>query len=263
MEYEQLGSKRAEYGERIVRELSHRLTKELGRGFSKRNLEYIRRFYLEYRNITPQIAQTLSAQLPEKTLTEAPIGQTLSDQFTPQFTLSWSHYVFLMNIDNRDERRFYEIESGQNQWSLSELKRQFNSGIYERLALSRDKKGVRALAQKGQIIEKPEDMLKSPVILEFLGLDENTRYSESDLESAIIDKLESFLLELGKGFLFESRQKRFTYRLRQFLCRSCLLQPHPTVLRLDRPQDRETHPRESGPDADVCQLFQPRGETRR
>ncbi len=155
--------------------------------------------------------QTLSAQLPEKTLTEAPIGQTLSDQFTPQFTLSWSHYVFLMNIDNRDERRFYEIESGQNQWSLSELKRQFNSGIYERLALSRDKKGVRALAQKGQIIEKPEDMLKSPVILEFLGLDENTRYSESDLESAIIDKLESFLLELGKGFLFESRQKRFTY----------------------------------------------------
>ncbi len=116
-----------------------------------------------------------------------------------------------MNIDNRDERRFYEIESGQNQWSLSELRRQFNSGIYERLALSRDKTGVRALAEKGQIIEKPEDMLKNPLVLEFLGLDENTRYSESDLESAIIDKLESFLLELGKGFLFESRQKRFTF----------------------------------------------------
>jgi predicted nuclease of restriction endonuclease-like (RecB) superfamily len=116
-----------------------------------------------------------------------------------------------MNIDNRDERRFYEIESRQNQWSLSELKRQFNSGIYERLALSRDKKGVKALADKGQIIGNPQDVLKDPYVLEFLGLDENTHYSESDFESAIIDKLEIFLLELGKGFLFESRQKRFTF----------------------------------------------------
>ena len=211
IEYEQQGSKRAEYGERIVRELSHRLTKELGRGFSKRNLEYIRRFYLEYRNVTPQIAQTLSAQLPAKTPTETPIRQTLSAQFTPPFTLSWSHYIFLMNIDNLNERRFYEIESGQNQWSLSELKRQFNAGIYERLALSRDKKGVMDLAKKGHIIEKPEDVLKNPVVLEFLGLDTKADYSESDLESAIIDKLETFLLELGKGFLFESRQKRFTF----------------------------------------------------
>ena len=95
--------------------------------------------------------------------------------------------------------------------SLSELKRQFNSGIYERLALSRDKKGVKALADKGQIIENPQDVLKNPFVLEFLGLDEKTHYSESDLESAIIDKLETFLLELGKGFLFESRQKRFTF----------------------------------------------------
>jgi predicted nuclease of restriction endonuclease-like (RecB) superfamily len=137
--------------------------------------------------------------------------QTLSAQFTPAFTLSWSHYIFLMNIDNRDERRFYEIESRQNQWSLSELKRQFNSGIYERLAISRDKKGVKALADKGQIIGNPQDVLKDPYVLEFLGLDENTHYSESDFESAIIDKLEIFLLELGKGFLFESRQKRFTF----------------------------------------------------
>jgi predicted nuclease of restriction endonuclease-like (RecB) superfamily len=116
-----------------------------------------------------------------------------------------------MNIDNRDERRFYEIESRQNQWSLSELKRQFNSAIYERLALSRDKKGVKVLADKGQIIGNPQDVLKDPYVLEFLGLDENTHYSESDFESAIIDKLEIFLLELGKGFLFESRQKRFTF----------------------------------------------------
>ncbi|MGA2699010.1 MAG: PDDEXK nuclease domain-containing protein [Methanoregula sp.] len=211
VEFEQKGNRRAEYGERIVRELSQRLTAELGRGFSKRNLEYIRRFYLEYHDATPQIAQTLSAQLPAKTTTETPIGQTLSAQFKPSFSLSWSHYIVLMNIDNRDERRFYEIESRENQWSLSELKRQFNSGIYERLALSRDKKGVKSLADKGQIIGNPQDMLKDPYVLEFLGLDENAHYSESDLESAIIDKLETFLLELGKGFLFEARQKRFTF----------------------------------------------------
>jgi len=125
--------------------------------------------------------------------------------------MSWSHYVFLLTIDNRDERRFYEIESKQNGWSLSELKRQFSSGIYEGLALSRDKMGVKTLAQKGHIIEKPEDVLKDPYVLEFLGLDEKTQYSESDLESAIIDKLGTFLLELGKGFLFEARQKRFTF----------------------------------------------------
>ena len=229
VEHEQQGNRRAEYGERIVRELALRLTEELGPGFSKRNLEYMRRFYLEYHETIPiisqnvsgqspaksqteiSIVQTLSAQLPAQSRTETPIGQTLSDLFTPRFTLSWSHYVFLMNIDNRDERRFYEIESGQNQWSLSELKRQFNSGIYERLALSRDKKGVKTLADKGQIIGNPQDVLKDPYVLEFLGLDENTHYSESDLESAIIDKLETFLLELGKGFLFESRQKRFTF----------------------------------------------------
>jgi predicted nuclease of restriction endonuclease-like (RecB) superfamily len=211
VEFEQQGNRRAEYGERIVRELSQRLTAELGRGFSKSNLEYMRRFYLEYHETVPQIAQTVSGQLPAKMPTETPIQQTVSAKFTPTFALSWSHYLFLMTIDNRDERRFYEIESRQNQWSLSELKRQFNSGIYERLALSRDKKGVKALADKGQIIGTPQDVLKDPYVLEFLGLDENTHYSESDLESAIIDKLEIFLLELGKGFLFESRQKRFTF----------------------------------------------------
>ena len=193
VEYEQKGRQRAEYGKRTLIELSRQLTNELGHGFSERNLKYMRRFYLEYHETSPQISQTLSAQ------------------FTPTFTLSWSHYLFLMSINNRDERRFYEIESRQNRWSLSELKRQFNSGIYERLALSRDKNGVHALAKKGQIIAKPEDVLKDPYVLEFLGLDESAKYSESDLESAIIDKLGTFLLELGKGFLFEARQKRFTF----------------------------------------------------
>ena len=113
--------------------------------FQKTNLEYMRRFYVEYHETVPQIPQTVSGKLPVRTQSETQIVQTLSAQFTPAFTISWSHYLFLMNIDNRDERRFYEIESRQNQWSLSELKRQFNSGIYERLALSRDKKGVKSL----------------------------------------------------------------------------------------------------------------------
>jgi predicted nuclease of restriction endonuclease-like (RecB) superfamily len=211
VEFEQKGERRAEYGKQTLIELSHELTNELGRGFSERNLKYMRRFYLEYHEIVPQIPQPTSSVLPNNLQNEILIRQTLSAQFTPRFTLSWSHYVFLMNIGNRDERRFYEIESGQNQWSLSELKRQFNSGIYERLALSRDKDGVKSLADKGQIISNPQDMLKDPYVLEFLGLDEKTQYSESDLESSIIDKLETFLLELGKGFLFESRQKRFTF----------------------------------------------------
>ena len=211
MEYEQKGKHRAEYGKQTLIELSRQLTEELGHGFSLRTLKYIRRFYLEYHETVPRIPQILSAKSPGKMPMESPIGQTLSAQFVSQFTLSWSHYVFLMNIDNLDERRFYEIESRQNNWSLSELKRQFNSGIYERLALSRDKKGVMDLAKKGHIIEKPEDVLRNPYVLEFLGLDEKTHYSENEIESAIIDKLETFLLELGKGFLFESRQKRFTF----------------------------------------------------
>ena len=170
----------------------------------------MRRFYLEYRSTTLHISQTSSGQ-SQNIVRNIPIAQTPSGQFIPTFSLSWSHYVFLLNIENKDERSFYEIESKQNHWSLAELKRQFDTGLYERLALSRDKKGVKDLARKGQIIEKPEDMLKKPVVLEFLGLDEKTSYSERDLESAIIDKLETFLLELGKGFLFEARQKRFTF----------------------------------------------------
>ena len=128
-----------------------------------------------------------------------------------QFTLSWSHYVFLMNISNADERSFYEIEAAEQNWSLRELKRQFDSGLYERLALSRDKKGIKKLSKKGQVVAKPHDLIKNPYVLEFLGLDEKSKYSETDLESAIIDKIEHFLLELGKGFLFEARQKRFTF----------------------------------------------------
>ena len=224
VEHEQAGKIRAEYGQKVLHELSTRLTKEFGRGFSKKSLYNMRKFYITYHS-QKQILQTLSAKLPFKvkkrvttdllskseTVSRKSSTHAYAQAMYAQFTLSWSHYVFLMSIDNRAERDFYEIESKEQNWSMRELKRQFNSGLYERLSLSRDKKGIKKLSKKGQIIEKPKDMLKSPYVLEFLGLDEKAAYSENDLESAIIDKIEQFLLELGKGFLFEARQKRFTF----------------------------------------------------
>lgn len=211
VEYEQKGEKRAEYGARMLKELSARLTEEFGKGFSKANLEYMRRFYLEWQHRDSRIAQKPSGQF-----TPPQIGLKATDQLKKPsekspFTLSWSHYVLLLTIKNPDERKFYEIEATQAGWSQPELKRQVASCLYERLALSKDKSGVRQLADKGQIIGKPEDVLKEPYVLEFLGLDEKAGYSESDMETAIIDQLEHFLLELGKGFLFEARQKRFTF----------------------------------------------------
>ncbi|MFH0920856.1 MAG: PDDEXK nuclease domain-containing protein [Fibrobacterota bacterium] len=217
LQEEQKGKQRADYGKEVIRTLSIHLTAEFGNGFSKSNLEYMRRFYLTYKQCGFQIAQTASGQ----SLT-ARKPQTLSGQLpqpidlpllseTRAFSLSWSHYVLLLGIKNPDERRFYEIEANSQNWAIRELKRQYNSGLYERLALSRDKKGIRKLAEVGQVISCPKDLLKEPLVLEFLGLNEQTRYSESDLESAIINQIEKFLLELGKGFLFEARQKRFTF----------------------------------------------------
>jgi len=197
VEHEQRGSRRADYGELVIRTLADKLGAEFGRGFSKRNLEYMRQFYAEYTTRSGQIAQKPSAQLPSP--------------WPAPFTLSWSHYVLLLTIKNPEERSFYEIEATQSGWSLPELKRQLNSGLYERLALSRNKKQVRLLAEKGHTVTQPSDVLKDPYILEFLGLEEKPAYTESDLEVAIIGKLQHFLLELGKGFLFEKRQKRFTF----------------------------------------------------
>ncbi len=189
IEEEQRGKKRADYGQKILKGLSKRLIKDFGKGFSETNLKQMRQFYLTYSK-----------------------SQTLSDHFT----LSWSHYLFLMRIGNEDERLFYEKEAFENHWSLRELKRQFNSALFERLALSRDKKGVKELAKKGQIIEKPKDSLKDPYVLEFLGLPENSKYSENELEKRLIDKLQTFLLELGKGFSFVGRQVRFTFEEKHF-----------------------------------------------
>lgn len=214
VEHEQKGKKRAKYGGKVISELSKRLTIEFGHGFSQSNLEYMRKFYITYREEKLRISQTVFGKSLIKTesLTankpENQLSMTAMENF---FTLSWSHYLFLMNIKDMKERSFYEIETTQNGWSLSELKRQFDTSLYERLALSRKKDSVKLLSEKGQVIEKPQDMLKSPYVLEFLGIDEKAVYSETDLENAIINKIEHFLLELGKGFLFEARQKRFTF----------------------------------------------------
>jgi len=226
---EQKGEKRAEYGKGLIKGLSQRLTEEFGRGFSEDNLSNMRKLFLLWEprvadfpnslfgNSTPQISETASRKLgnPEKQqmasgeLVPGRIYETESRK--SPFTLSWSHYVELLGIKDPDERSFYEIESANSGWNVRELKRQKASCLYQRLALSRDKAGIRKLAKEGQIITKPEDLFKEPLVLEFLGLGEQARYSESDLESAIITHLEKFLLELGKGFLFEARQKRFTF----------------------------------------------------
>jgi len=222
VEHEQQGAARAEYGKRTLGELAERLTEEFGRGFSRSNLEYMRKLFLAYRDRLPGKSQMVSGKLKagpgEKRQT--PSGKSATGthsapappaQFNQPFLLGWSQYVFLLGIDDADERAFYEIESARNGWTLPELKRQFNASLYERLALSRDKRGIRKLAREGQVVATSHDLLKEPYVLEFLGLDEKAAYSETDLESAIIDKLEHFLLELGKGFLFEARQKRFTF----------------------------------------------------
>ena len=221
VEEEQGGKARAEYGRKLLSELSAFLNGRFKKGFSETNLKNARKFYQVYANSIRQIMsaeltggvqnknrQTISAEFENFSLFQ--ISQSMSAESNP-FKLGWSHYQVLMRIKNDDERRFYEIESVRQQWSVDYLKRQYGSSLYERLALSRDKGEVMRLAKEGQPIEKPRDILKNPLVLEFLDMTEDAAYSESDLENAIISKLSKFLLELGKGFLFEARQKRFTF----------------------------------------------------
>ena len=189
VEEEQGGETRAEYGSALLKNLSSELIKEFGKGYSEQNLKNMRQFYLIY-----QKRQTVSSE----------------------FKLSWSHYIFLTRIENINERNFYEIESIENSWSLRELKRQFDSGLFERLKLSSDKQKVKELSLNGQVIQTAQDLIKDPYILEFVGLPELSSYSESELEQKLIDKLEHFLLELGKGFTFVARQKRITIDEKHF-----------------------------------------------
>ncbi len=201
IEYEQSGNYRAEYGKGVLTRLSTKLTNRFGKGWSVETLTKCRKFYFAY-------TFSSDGQTKSPRMLNSSAGRTNS---IPEFTLSWNHYQILMRIKNPDERQFYEIESKRQNWGYKWLQRQVASSLYERLALSRDKDEVMRLAKEGQTIEKPTDLLKSPLTLEFLGLKPDAAYSESKLEGAIISRIQTFLLEMGKGFLFEARQKRFTF----------------------------------------------------
>ena len=183
-EYEQTVPERADYGKQTLKELSKALTNEFGKGFSVSNIQFMRRFYQTY-----QIQQTASVKL------------------------SWSHYCELLSISNPDKRSFYEKEAVNSNWSVRELKRQIDSSLFERLLLSRgdaNKEQVLALAEKGIEIAKPADLIRDPYVFEFLGIPENKPMLESDLERALVQQIEKFLLELGRGFMFVGTQQRVT-----------------------------------------------------
>jgi len=199
VEEEQNGNVRADYGTQLLKTLSIKLTIDFGKGFSKRNLEQMRQFYLVYSK-----AQTVSALFENH------------QEAAVTFQLSWSHYLKLMRIDDNSERRFYEIESVKNSWSLKELNRQYDSALFTRLSLTRNRGQVLRLSKEGQLLEKPEDIIKDPYILEFIGLPEKSVYSESELEQKLIEKLEHFILELGTGFTFVARQDRRSFDDKHF-----------------------------------------------
>ncbi len=214
VEEEQKGKRRAGYGAKLLTELSERLGRDYGRGYSVDNLEAFRQFYLEYpglisetvpRNLVfPAISETLSRKSGEPDSA----GSWQPGVLNPN--LSWSHYRSLLRIDRRPARDFYEIEAANGGWTVRELSRQIGSLLFDRLAKSRDKAGLMRLARHGQELARAIDVLKDPVVLEFLDLPESPRLVESKLEQALIGKLETFLLELGKGFAFVSRQERIT-----------------------------------------------------
>lgn len=185
IENEQKNKERAQYGEQTLKHISKLFKEELGNGFSISNLQFMRRLFLTYPN-----QQTLSVKL------------------------SWSHYCELLTITEDSKRNFYEKECIASKWSVRELKRQLDSSLYERLLLSRgkgSKEEVKRLAEKGQEIEKPEDILRDSYVFEFVGLPENKPVMGADLEEALINHIEKFLLELGKGFMFVGRQQRITF----------------------------------------------------
>lgn len=186
-EEEQHGKERADYGSYLIKTLAKRLEPEFGSGFGVRQLEQSRQFYRTY-----------------------PIANTLRSQ------LNWSQYRRLIQIEDPDKREYYELESINNAWTARETERQINSMLYERLLMSNDKESVLAVARKERIPESPTEIIKDPMVLEFLGLHRESSYYEKDLESAIITHLTDFLLEMGKGFSFVSRQKRLLIEDEEF-----------------------------------------------
>ncbi|MDR1652531.1 MAG: PDDEXK nuclease domain-containing protein [Prevotellaceae bacterium] len=195
VEFEQGGSEKAEYGDELLNRLSKDLTQLYGKGFSRTNLFNIRIFYTKFSKI-----QTLS-------------GLSENSVFPK---LSWSHFVQILKADNPLEISFYTKQCEKENWSVRELRRQMNSMLFHRLALSKDKKGVLTLAEKGAEIHKPEDILKEPFVFDFFDMPLPERFLESELEDKLIQNLEAFLLELGKGFAFVKRQYRVPVGNRQF-----------------------------------------------
>ena len=221
IEDEQKGRRRAGYGERLLEELSTRLTGDFGGGYSVQSLRYMRQFYLGFPALldarpirhtpcgelpaaagtaVPEIRHTLCGDLP------APAKNWKPGRLHPN--LAWSLYRQLLRVEMPEARAFYEIEAIRNNWSARELERQINSLLFERLARSRDKKGLLKLATRGQQVQGPADIFKDPVVIEFLGLPESHRLVESELEAALLTNLQAFLLELGQGFAFVGRQVR-------------------------------------------------------
>ncbi|MDO8804485.1 MAG: PDDEXK nuclease domain-containing protein [Elusimicrobiota bacterium] len=235
IEEEQQGKARAGYGEGLIRELAIRLHNTYGPGYGLTNLKSFKQFYLTYAHllgpqkghavrglslIKPQAdgfrkGYALRSQSPGASAIDVPgiLHALREESWKPgrlHPNLSWTHYRAFLRSGNADIRSFYEIEFVKNNWCARELERQINTQLYERLALSRDKEGVLDLAKRGQIIQRPIDILKEPVVLEFADLQELERFTETDLERALINKLQAFLLELGQGFAFVGRQKRLT-----------------------------------------------------
>lgn len=199
IDFEQGGHTRAQYGKGTLKRLSERLNAKYEGGWSVDTLEKARKLYLLYSISEPVVTNSPSS------ISEPAVRNS------HEFCLPWSHYVILMSEKDPSARKFYEIEAYKQQWSKRQLQRQVASSLYERIALSRDKDEVMRLANEGQTIEKPTDIIKNPLVLEFVGLKPEAAYTEKRLETAILDKIEDFLLECGKGFLFEARQKRFTF----------------------------------------------------
>lgn len=207
VEGEQAGESRAEYGEALLKRLSKRLTKQFGTGFGLSNLKEIRRFYLVF----PDGSTIRQAVSGLSQIGQTASGLSLSQQSAPfPPSLSWSHYVILMRVPNEHARAFYEVEAAREAWSVRELQRQIGALLFDRLSKNRSPEEVLALARSGQEVASPRDVIKDPFVLEFLDLHERASLQERDIEQAIIDRIEAFLLEMGKGFCFVGRQKRLT-----------------------------------------------------
>jgi len=217
----QSGEDRAEYGENLLDDLSKQLSKRFGRGFSATNLRYFRLFYQSFSDRQPEIHHSTSDELAsvgqDAVLADLTAALAVSEDrtgFSPN--LSWTHYRVLCKVENPVERRFYEIEAEKTGWSVSALERQIHSFLFARLLKSRDKGGVLALAEHGQTVSQPIDVIKQPYVLDFLDLPDQAQLHESDLETAIIGNLQPFLLELGKGFAFVGRQYRIATESQHF-----------------------------------------------